>query len=179
MSPLARSFVGWRRSGRRGGFALKLLLCLWPSIVCAADGAPPTAALVNPLARQSLEQISATLTRPLFAPSRRKAASNPAPIAPPEEPPEPPRPAPKVTLVGIISDPQGSQAVLRSGGIAKDIHTRVGDEVEGWKVTAIGDQNLTLTLADRSVSFALFAAKQPSRQDGGAKLRANGAHNNR
>jgi hypothetical protein len=179
MSPLARSFVDCRRAGPRGGFALKLLLCLWPSIVCAADGAPLGAALVNPLARQTLEQLSATLTRPLFAPSRRKAAPNAMPIAPREEPADPPRPAPNVTLVGIISDPHGSQAVLRSGGIAKDIRAHVGDEVGGWKVSAIGDQNLTLTLADRSVSFALFAAKQTPRKDGGANLRANALHNNR
>jgi hypothetical protein len=180
MSPLARSFVDWRRSGRRGGFALKLVLCLWPSIVCAADSAPPSAAIVNPLARQSLEQLSATLARPLFAASRRKAAPNPTSVAPPrEEPPDPPRPAPNVTLVGIISDPHGSQAVLRSGGSAKDTKKRVGDDVDGWKVTDIGKQNLTLTLEDRTVSIVLFTEKQRPGQDANPKLRTHAANKDR
>jgi len=180
MSPLARSFVFRRCAGPRGGFALNLLLCLWPSIVCAADGAPPTAALVNPLARQSLEQLSATLTRPLFAASRRKAAPNPTSVAPPrQEPPDPPRSAPNVTLVGIISDPNGSQAVLRSGGSAKDIRTRVGDNVDGWKVTDIGKQNLTLALEDRTVSVVLFTQKPRPDQDANPKLRNHAANKSR
>jgi hypothetical protein len=177
MNPLARSFVRWRWSGPRGGSTLKLLLCLWPSIACAADGAPPGAAIVNPLATRSLEQLSATLTRPLFAASRRKAAPNPTSIAPPrEEPPDPPRPAPNVTLVGIISDPNGSQAVLRSGGSAKDIKMRVGDKLDGWKVTDIGKQNLTLALDDRTVSIVLFAEKPRPGQDANPKLRNHAAN---
>jgi hypothetical protein len=78
--------------------------------------------------------------------------------------------------VGIISDPNGSQAVLRSGGGAKDIKMLVGDNVDGWKVTDIGKQNLTLALEDRTVSIVLFTEKPRPGQDANPKLRNHAAN---
>ena len=66
---------------------------------------------------------------------------------------------PKVTLLGIISDADGTQAVLRPDGVATDVRVHVGDDVGGWKVAGIGEKDLTLTLEERSVSIALFAPK--------------------
>ncbi len=147
--------------GRLAAFAF---LGLWPFAALAGDEAasnkePP---LNNPVAVQSLRDLSATLSRPLFAPSRRKfVAPAPAPVeiaAPPSQPPAPP---PAVKLVGIVSDPQGQLAVLRAEGEGKEIRVRVGDIVESWKVSHIAERGLTLSLGERDVSLAMFAANRP------------------
>ena len=170
MSAFVQSLACCRRSAKRAGLAAGAFLCLWPAVACA-DDAPPAAAIVNPVARQSLEQFPATLARPLFAPSRRKAPPDPAPVARAEEPPSGPPATPKVTLLGIISDADGTQAVLRPDGIATDVRVHVGDDVGGWKVAGIGEKDLTLTLEERSVSIALFAPKPRPDPVGGARHR--------
>jgi hypothetical protein len=119
--------------------------------------------VANPLAKQSIQTLSATLKRPLFSPGRRPAPS--APVAPYEAPPPPPPAAePAVTLVGTVLDGGGAQAILRSAGATADVHVRVGDEVSGWKVVDIAEQHLTLALNDRTFRVSLFPDK-PSGQN--------------
>ncbi|HLW90838.1 MAG TPA: hypothetical protein VKS78_06000 [Roseiarcus sp.] len=145
---------------RRSLVPVAIGLCLWTATAHAGDGSGGAPALENPVARQPLQTLSTTLARPLFAPSRREAVAAPAPVARAEPPAPSPRPqAPSVTLFGIMTDRNGSEAVLRSGGSVKDARVRVGDDVGGWKVSGIDERRLILTLEDRSVSVDLFARK--------------------
>ena len=144
---------------RRGLAILLLLFSLAPDLAVADDVArAPLEKIGNPVARRSLTDFPATLQRPLFSPSRRKAAVEPPPPPPvAQEPPKPPAP-PAVALIGVIADPEGSQALLRSNG-DKTLRVHVGDDVMGWRVGQIDARQLTLTLGDRAVSIALFAQK--------------------
>lgn len=116
----------------------------------------PNRALDNPLASFSLDRLQATRDRPLFAPSRRPP---PLPVARQVVEPVVILPPPNMVLFGIVADHTGARAVLRSGGSGKVIPARIGDEIEGWKVTQIEPRRLVLTDHDRSVSFALFAGR--------------------
>ena len=134
------------------------LLLLLTSAALAEDAPdhPPKSELTNPLSSWSLDRLSATRERPLFAPSRR-------PPPPPPPPPvarrieAPPPPPPNVVLLGIVTEEDGARAMVRADGSSKVVRARLGDEIGGWKVTLIEPRRLTLTSDDRSVSFALFA----------------------
>lgn len=164
----------------RRGLALSLALCICSVAATAGENATPSAdgnaTAVNPLAKRALKDLSMTIERPLFAPSRHRLLPDAAPVAHVEAPPPPPATTPSVILVGIVTDSDGPQAVLHSGGAAKDLRVRVGDDVSGWKVTEIADQHLTLALDDRILSFALFAQKQPNsaEPDAGAMPKRRG-----
>jgi general secretion pathway protein N len=137
-----------------------MFFSLAPQVSAADDApsAPNAATIANPVARRPLADFPATLERPLFSPNRRKAAVEPPPPPPVQEPLKPPPAPPSVALLGVIADPEGSQALLRAES-AKPIRVRVGDDVMGWRVTDIAAQQLTLTLGERAVSIALFAQK--------------------
>jgi hypothetical protein len=149
------------------------LAVTWGSLAVAADATtpaePPSSPVgTNPLAAHSLESLSATRDRPLFSPGRRPPPPPPPVIAQPI-PPVPPMPPPTVVLFGIVTDRNGAAAVVRGGASDKIIRARLGDEIEGWKVTRIEPRSLMLSHDDRSVTFALFAksgangpADQPS-----------------
>lgn len=135
---------------------------LWPLPLGAADAPSPAApALVNPLAITSLDHLSETRERPLFAPSRRKPP--PGVVAAPEaaRPPPPPAP-PKLSLYGIVQDGYGARAIVKPGTDDKTVGLRVGDHVESWSVTAIDRTKLTLSLEERSVEFSLFNDSGPN-----------------
>jgi hypothetical protein len=114
--------------------------------------------IATPLAKQSLQSLSATLKRPLFAPSRRPPPPEPTPIvrADPPPPPAPPPSAPAVTLIGTIIDALGQQAILRLASGEKDRRVRAGDDVGGWKVKDIEKSQLVLAQRDRTVVVVLF-----------------------
>jgi hypothetical protein len=173
------SGTGADRAQRRLAI-LFLILSLAPDLAVADDvGRAPPERIGNPVARRSLADFPAMLQRPLFSPSRRKATVEPPPPPPvAQEPPKPPAP-PAVALIGVIADPEGSQALLRSDG-DKTLRVRVGDDVRGWRVGQIDAQQLTLTLGDRAVSIALFARKSanpPSPGAGDSERRSSHARN--
>ena len=136
-----------------------LLLC-WSARAFAADAVAPAqdrqGTLLNPLATQSMEGLSATVDRPLFSPSRRAPAPPPAPIAQAPEPPAPPPPLPNVVLVGIVMDGESARAIIRAGAEKKIMRARIGDDVGGWKVSQIEGRKLVLSLEDRLATFTLF-----------------------
>jgi hypothetical protein len=144
--------------------ATAMVLSITPPVSAEDNSKSPeqqSQTIANPLAKQSLRSLSATLQRPLFAPSRRPPPAEAAPIARVEEPaaPLPPPPQPTVVLVGTLIDAQGPQAILRSGNDNKDKRVRVGDDVSGWKIKDIDDRHLTLALDDRTFSVDLFPEK--------------------
>jgi general secretion pathway protein N len=150
--------ISWR--AQLGAF---LCLC-WPAIAAATDALVPAHgpdSVANPIALQSRELLSATLSRPLFLPSRRAPSrEQPRPIAVAEPPPSPPAP-PSVILLGIVRTDQTTHALLRSGSAEKVIHARIGDDIGGWKVTEIEPRHVTLSLNERSSSVALFDTREP------------------
>ena len=115
----------------------------------------PTASLASPLAAQSLDRLSATRERPLFSPSRRPPAPPPVPIVSRPPPPAPP----KVTLFGIILDADEARAVVSVETADKIRRVRIGDDIQGWKVTQIEERWLVLSLDDRSATFKLFGGQ--------------------
>ena len=114
------------------------------------------AALSNPVAAQSLDQLSTTLDRPLFSPSRRPPAP-PPPVVQAAEPAAPPAPPPNLVLFGVVMDGEGARAVVRSGADKKLVRAQIGDEIEGWKVSQIEGRKVVLSLDGRFATFTLFS----------------------
>jgi hypothetical protein len=149
------------------------------SIALAADtggeaAARPSAAPGNPLWALTLDQLPATRERPLFSPSRRPPPRPQRVESVAALPPPAPRQPPSVVLLGIVSDADGTWALIRAGGAEKTTRARLGDEIAGWKVSEIETRRLVLSSDDRSVSFALFA-HMGGASDPGAKRPADSA----
>ena len=47
--------------------------------------------------------------------------------------------------------------MVRAGSSDKILRVRLGEEIEGWKVTQIEPRRLVLSHDDRSVNFEMFA----------------------
>jgi len=141
-------------------FVLLLSSAAEPGAVAIAQvQAQPAAAPSNPVAAQSLEQLSTIVDRPLFSPSRRPPAPPPAPppIVQAAEPPAPPPPPPNLVLFGVVMDGESARAVVRSGADKKMIRAQIGDEIDGWKVSQIEGRKVVLSLDGRFATFSLFS----------------------
>jgi general secretion pathway protein N len=126
------------------------------------------AALIgNPIAEVPMDRLSATRDRPLFSPSRRPAV--PPQTRPPpsmsREPAPPPSPvqAPSVALFGIVVSEEGPRAFIAMGPTDSVFGVRPGDDLNGWRVTAITKRSLVLSRADLSATFMLFSQENASR----------------
>ena len=162
-------------SALRALAALCLALCFAPAAVAQAP-AERAAELSNPLGGLTLQALSATRERPLFAPTRRPPAPrlrrlpNRRRRRPPKssrrrrsKPPPPPPEPPAVTLFGVVAEAEGARAIVR-GPANENLRLRVGDKIGDWAVTRIEPRRLVLSLGDRSETFSLFtkgADKQP------------------
>jgi hypothetical protein len=141
---------------RRSGMVAALLsLCSIVSFTepARAQTASP-AGVANPLAAPSLDRLSATRERPLFAPSRR-AAPLPPPVAS-AAPVESAASPPQIALLGVIIAVEGPRAVINDVTRNKIARVRIGDEIDGWKVHQIDERLLVLWRDGRSASFKLF-----------------------
>lgn len=138
-------------------------LCLCALFARAAELAAGGEVVVNnPVEVQPLQQLSATIDKPLFSPARRPPAKPVAPVARQEAPPPPPPPS--VVVLGIVSENGDGRAAIRAASKGdKVMRVRTGDDVSGWKVERIEPRRLVLKQGERSVDFALFtgAAKPP------------------
>jgi len=139
--------------------AVFLVLHLWPvgTDAVAAEQERPSA-LANPVAAQSLDQLSATLHRPLFSPSRKPPAPPPPPPPPVVQatpPPAPPSP-PNLVLFGVVMDGKDARAVVRTGVDKKMLRAQIGDEIDGWKVSQIEGRKVVLSQDGRFATFTLF-----------------------
>ena len=77
--------------------------------VQANEPTSPNVDVVNPLAVNPIDRLSAIVERPLFAPNRRPPP--PASITMPPSPPEPP----SLTLLGVVIDAGGARAIVQAG----------------------------------------------------------------
>jgi general secretion pathway protein N len=139
----------------------------------------PAAAPSNPVAAQSLEQLSTILDRPLFSPTRRPPAPPPAPppIVQAAEPPAPPPPPPNLVLFGVVMDGEGARAVVRSGADKKLVRAQIGDEIDGWKVSQIEGRKVVLSLDGRFATFTLFSDDRGKSESAGGSAPAGEPRN--
>lgn len=144
---------------RKSSLIALCLLGLPPALAAAQEAQDRVKA--NPLARLPLERFVQTRERPLFSAARRLPP--PAPVAvyhEPEPPPPPPPPEPpSVVLVGVVTDEQGSRALIRPSPMDKIRDVKIGDDVGGWKVTEIAARRIVFALDARTSAFALFETK--------------------
>jgi general secretion pathway protein N len=115
------------------------------------------AALANPVAAQSLDELSATLDHPLFSPGRRPPAPPPRPAVEAAAPPAPPPSPPNLILFGVVMDGEGARAVVRTGVDKKILRAQIGDDIDGWKVSQIEGRKVVLSLDGRFATFTLFS----------------------
>ena len=97
--------------------------------------------------------------RPLFEPYRRplERAAVPAP-PPPKVAVQLPPPAPEVLrhrLLGVVSGPDRSTAVL-SLGEARPLRVEIGDVIDGWEVKRITPTEVTLARGGRQMALTIF-----------------------
>jgi hypothetical protein len=135
-----------------------LLLCTTAALGADAPPAPAQdssrATLVNPLAAQTIERLSAIVDRPLFSPSRRGASTPPAHRDP--EPRTPPSPPPNLVFSGVVMDGASARVVVLVGPERRVLRAEIGDEIGGWKVSGIAGRTLVLSLDGRFATFTLF-----------------------
>ncbi len=88
-------------------------------------------------------QFLETLERPLFSPSRRP----PPPPPPPAPPQEAVSPLTDVRVYGIYGSGNQGGAILGVDG--KNQRVAINETVKGWRLVAIGENNLTLRRGSR------------------------------
>jgi hypothetical protein len=153
------------RSSRVVNFLCVLLVAVLGSDAVVAEQQPlSAAALSNPVAAQSLDELSATLDRPLFSPGRRPPAPPPPPAVQAAAPPAPPPPPPNLILFGVVMDGEGARALVRTGADKKVLRAQIGDDIDGWKVSQIEGRKVVLSLDGRFATFTLFSGDH-GRQD--------------
>jgi hypothetical protein len=163
------------RDARLPAAMFVLLLSSEPGAVAIAQTqGSPAAAPSNPVAAQSLDQLSAILDRPLFSPTRRPPAPPPAPapIVQAAEPPAPPPPPPNLVLFGVVMDGESARAVVRAGADKKLVRAQIGDEIDGWKVSQIEGRKVVLSLDGRFATFTLFSDDRGKSESAGASATA-------
>jgi hypothetical protein len=126
----------------------------------AQEQGRPVAPLANPVAAQPLDQLSATLDRSLFSPSRRRAPA-PAPVAPLPVTSAAPSQPPNVVLYGVVMDGESARAVVRVGPEKRLLRAQMGDDIDGWKVAQIDGRKVVLASEDgRFATYRLFSGER-------------------
>lgn len=143
---------------------------LWSTPIATeplADGEASVPALIERPLQPMLGLVSfspsETLSRPVFAPTRRPP--EPVAAAPVPIPPQPPElaptaaPADELRLKGVLIMRSGARALILSPSHQRGRWFRVGSKVDGWKVARITDQSVTMTTPDRLVELKLYVDK--------------------
>jgi general secretion pathway protein N len=130
-----------------------LLHWLGSIVASAGELESPAETLANPVAAQSLDQLSSTLDRPLFSPTRRGPVPSPVTQA---VAPSAPQAPPTLTLVGVAMDSEHARALIRTDRDKKILRAQIGDDIDGWKVSQIEGQKVVLSLGERFVTLTLF-----------------------
>jgi hypothetical protein len=124
-----------------------------PSALTAPSPAPAPASVehapsANPLWAIPLLQLTATMQRPLFAPSRRP----PPPVVayqlasvPPPPPPKPAEPEkPRLSLVGTIAGGAEGIGVFLDSATRGVLRLKMGESHEGWVLRTVRRREATL-----------------------------------
>jgi hypothetical protein len=138
----------------RVGWCVSLLL-LWNVPLHAQE---PSSNAQSALPWLQLEALSATRERPLFTPTRRKAAPPAPPIVPAvtREQVQISR-KPQFVLTGIIAAPSEMIALLRDTATSESIAVRSGETIGRWRVLVNTDHSVTLQDASGEIELEIFA----------------------
>ncbi|MBL6854210.1 MAG: hypothetical protein ISQ86_12550 [Alphaproteobacteria bacterium] len=106
-----------------------------------------------PLANPSLpiEAFDVINARPLFKPDRKPVPPPPTPAEAAAAPPPPPT----LSLVGVIIDGSRQLALLRVPQSPLAVSASVGDDVAGWRVTAVYPDHIVLRRDTTEMAFSL------------------------
>jgi len=118
-----------------------------------------SAATVLPQRVVSLPPLAAFAAfndRPIFSPQRKAIA--PAPVGAAAMAPPPP---PVASLVGIIIDAQRRIAMIRTASSPLATAVAVGDTLQGWQVTEIAPDRVTLHQGTADDTIKLDANRPP------------------
>jgi hypothetical protein len=124
---------------------------------------PPAtpAAEPPPLVAPELSDLTETVERPLFNPSRRGPQPPPPEAEAPPPPPPTAEPPPAVTVQGVILAGDQGVALLRRDDTGEIMTARPGDDLSGWHVDRIDPGSVTLTGPDGSIELPLFPPAPP------------------
>ena len=164
-----------RYSRPRAAFKLLLLVSalVFSAAARAEEPGRAAATLANPVAAQSLDQLSMILDRPLFSPSRRRPPAPSPPVVEAPAPPALPAPPPDLVLFGVVMDGESARAVVRAGADKRLLRAQIGDEIDGWKVAQIEGRKVVLASQDgRFATYRLFNSER-----GGADVSGGVASN--
>ncbi|MPZ56881.1 MAG: hypothetical protein GEU91_10380 [Rhizobiales bacterium] len=106
----------------------------------------------------SIEDLSATIERPLFIRSRRPPAAAPELVqtdtvtVPSEEAP--------ADLTGIVNGPDKTYAILTSRATKETHHLQTGETIENWNIQEIGPHHIVLRRGTGSLRLELFQEKE-------------------
>jgi len=139
----------------------------------AAAQAPPKKAAGEIRELPPLEDLSATVERPLFTRSRRPPKA-PAPTVSDAAPVSVPSEDAPADLTGIVSGPERTYAILTSRTTKETHHLGTGETIDDWSVQEIGPRHVVLRRGPGSMRLELFAEKEPGegRNDGENRLRS-------
>lgn len=140
----------------RLALALVLARALWAP--AAAQHITPETAADRPARERSatlpsLEQLSITRERPLFAPDRRPAAVAPTIT---ETRPEVVQPRADFRLTGIIVEGSVTLVVLKDLNGDQSVVVRAGDKFGPWRVTVGSDRVVTLAGEGEDIVLRMF-----------------------
>lgn len=155
---------------RPGAAAALIALCAG----IAAAQEPPGKAVGEIPELPPIEELSATVERPLFTRSRRPpdapaapaAEASPVAVANEESPAD---------LTGIVSGPDLAYAILTSRKTKEVHHLRKGEAIDDWSVQEIGPRHVVLRRGPGSLRLELFEEKEPDAASGSRD--ANGGDN--
>lgn len=139
-----------------------------PDAAVAAGAGASTAAVAPPPAstnvqeRQSREAYTEMLSRPLFNPTRRPVAANTnGPQAGPAASQQ--SHGAQHELVGVVIIDNREFALIRDRATRKTERVTVGEEISGWKVTALTPNSATLIQRGETRTIALERKSSPRR----------------
>jgi hypothetical protein len=146
----------------------------------ATGGAPRQGLKLNPLEGLDAQSFPSIVEQPLFNPGRTpRPAEAPPPVEDPVPAPEPspdpiaeaPGPvAADYRLLAVSSGPAGRVAALRLNQTGEVLYLREGQDVDQWKVLAVGPRTITIGTPEQNVELVMFeTAVDPSEVPAGAE----------
>lgn len=161
---------------RRTPLAITAVIALGfhPAGLVAQDREGADGLRLNPLSSLDPADVSRFRDAPLFTPSRRPPpVARPRPETAPAITPVVRREPPKLRLTGIIQGSAAPSAVLQRSDQSTTT-VRIGDDVDGWLVTAIDSVAIRLRSGAHEQEYKLFGqdALAADRPEAAAPVRA-------
>jgi hypothetical protein len=127
--------------------------------VAALAQVPPNKATSGIPHLPSVEELSATVERPLFMTNRRPPAAPPPVATADASPVDVPSEEAPADLTGIVSGPERTYAILTNKATKEIVHLRQGEKIDEWSIQEIGARYVVLRRGPGSLRLELFAEK--------------------